>query len=161
MMRLAGVLALAGTAAHACPMTLAIYTEPTSGVELRFHVPQPWEQAGMIDHAIELALPDGRVLWGQIAQNMGVSRQEGTLYADCPRHSQEGPTPDAVLAECQAWQGVVYGLKDGRIAPVPYAADEAPPALVLADLGRQLRYAVMDGPEVEIWDQLDLTGCAE
>lgn len=142
-------------------MSLAIYTEPQSGAELRFRVAKPWEQAGMVDHAIELGLPDGRVLWGQIAQNMGVSRQEGTLYSGCPPHSPDGPTPDEVLAECQAWQGVVYGLKDGRIGLVPFAEEEAPPALVLADFGRQLRYSVMDGPEVEIWDQLDLTACAE
>ena len=161
MIRLATVLALFGTGTQACPMSLAIYTEPQSGFELRFRVAQPWEQVGMVDHAIELALPDGRMLWGQIAQNMGVSRQEGTLYSGCPPHSQEGPTPDEVLAECQAWQGVVYGLNAGRIMPVPFAEEEAPPSLVLADFGRQLRYSVMEGPEVEIWDQLDLTGCAE
>jgi hypothetical protein len=158
---LAGGVAVIGSAAQACPMSLAIYTEPQSGFELRFRVAQPWEQIGMVDHAIELALPDGRVLWGQIAQNMGVSRQEGTLYAGCPRHSTDGPTPQEVLDECQAWQGVVYGLKDGRIGPVPQADEKAPPSLVLADFGRQLRYSVMDGPEVEIWDQLDLTACAE
>ena len=162
MIRLAAaLLALSGSAAAACPMSLAIYTEPQSGFELRFRVAQPWEQIGMVDHAIELALMDGRVLWGQIAQNMGVSRQEGTLYAGCPPHAPEGPVPNEVLDACQAWQGVVYALKDGRIAPVPDAGKEAPPSLVLADLGRQLHYSVMDGPQVEIWDQLDLTACAE
>ena len=153
-------LALAATAqAAACPLSLAIYTEPESGFELRVRTPAPWD--GMVDQSIELALPDGRILWGQIAQNMGVSRNEGSLYSGCPRHAPEGPTPDEVLAECQAWQGVVYALDAGRIAPLPFADQTAPPSLVLADLGRQLRYAVMEGPEVEIWDQFDLTGCAE
>lgn len=159
--RAAAVLALSGSAAAACPMSLAIYTEPESGFELRFRVAQPWEQIGMVDLAMDLALMDGRVLWGQIAQNMGVSRQEGTLYADCPRHSPEGPTPEEVLAGCLAWQGVVYGLENGRISPLPFADGKAPPSLILSDLGRQLRYSVMAGPEVEIWDQLDLTACAE
>ena len=115
----------------------------------------------MIDHALELGLPDGRVLWGEITQNMGVSRTEGRLYAGCPKHSQDGPVPEDVLAGCLAWEGVVYGLEGGKIAPVPFADQTAPPSLVLADFGRQLRYSVMDGPEVEIWDQVDLTACAE
>lgn len=158
---LAGAFALAGTMASACPMSLAIYTEPKSGFELRFRVAQAWEQVGQVDHAIELGLPDGRVLWGLIAQNMGVSRQEGTLYAGCPPHAQDGPTPSELLDECQAWQGVVYGLDQGRIGVLPFADQPAPPSLILADFGRQLRYSVMDGPEIEIWDQLDLTACAE
>ncbi|WP_333817738.1 hypothetical protein [Tabrizicola sp.] len=162
MIRLATtLLALTGSAAGACPMSLAIYTEPQSGFELRFRVPQSWEMVGQVDHMIELGLPDGRVLWGQIAQNMGVSRQEGTLFAGCPPPSQDGPTPQEVLDECQAWQGVVYGLDQGRIGMLPFADQPAPPSLILADFGRQLRYSVMDGPEIEIWDQLDLTACAE
>lgn len=142
-------------------MSLAIYTEPQSGAELRFMVAKPWEQAGMVDHVMELGLPDGRVLWGQIAQNMGVSRQEGSLYAGCPKHSPDGPVPDEVLADCLAWQGVVYALDGGKIGTVPFADEDAPPSLVLADFGRQLRYSVMDGPEVEFWDQFNLTACAE
>jgi hypothetical protein len=157
----AAVLALSGTAAAACPMSLAIYSEPTSGVELRFLVPAPWERVGQVDHALELQLPDGRVLWGEISQNMGVSRTEGRLYAGCPKHSQDGPVPQDVLAGCLAWEGVVYALSEGRIAPVPFADKDAPPSLVLADFGRQLRYSVLEGPEIEIWDQLDLTACAE
>ena len=142
-------------------MSLAIYTEPTSGFELGLRVPAPWEQVGMIDYALRLGLPDGRVLWGEITQNMGVSRSEGRLYAGCPSHSQEAPLDDEILAGCLAWEGVIYGLDGGRIAPLPFADEPAPPSLVLADFGRQLRYAIMDGPDPEIWDQLDLTGCTE
>ena len=58
-------------------------------------------------------------------------------------------------------QGVVYALDAGRIGPVPFADETAPVSLILSDFGRQLRYSVMDGPEVDIWDQLDLTACAE
>jgi hypothetical protein len=161
VIRLAAALALTGTAAAACPMSQAIYTEPQSGFELRFRVPAPWEQVGQIDHALELVLPDGRVLWGEIAQNMGVSRTEGRLYSGCPKHSKDGPVPEGVLAGCLAWEGVVYALDAGRIAPVPFADETAPVSLILSDFGRQLRYSVMDGPEVDIWDQLDLTACAE
>ncbi|GAB1363679.1 hypothetical protein MASR1M32_29150 [Rhodobacter sp.] len=56
---------------------------------------------------------------------------------------------------------MVYALDQGRIAPMPDAGAKAPPALVLADLGRQLRYSVMEGGEAPLWDQLDLSGCAE
>ena len=117
---------LAGSAAGACPMSLAIYTEPSSGFELRFRVPAPWEQVGMIDHALELGLPDGRVLWGEITQNMGVSRTEGRLYAGCPKHSQDGPVPEDVLAGCLAWEGVVYALDGGTAAWVAAGAPLEP-----------------------------------
>lgn len=159
--RAAVALALSGAAAGACPMSLAIYTEPQSGFELRFRVPASWERVGQVDHALELQLPDGRVLWGNITQNMGVSRTEGHLYSGCPKHSPDAEVPEETLAGCMAWEGVVYALDGGRIGPVPLADESAPPSLVLSDLGRQLRYSVMDGPEVEIWDQMDLTACAE
>ena len=155
------VAAVSGTVAQACPMSLAIYTEPLSGFELRFRVAQPWEQIGMVDHGIDLALPDGRVLWGEIAQNMGVSRTVGRLYAGCPRHSKDGPTLQEVLDKCLAWEGVVYALEAGKIAPVPFGDETAPASLILSDLGRQLRYSVMDGPDPDIWDQVNLTACAE
>jgi hypothetical protein len=92
---------------------------------------------------------------------MGVSREVGAPYAGCPPHSPQSPLPDELLTDCRAWQAVVYALDKGRIAPLPFADGEAPPLLVLSDFGRQLRYWVMNGPVIEIWDQLDLTARAE
>jgi hypothetical protein len=158
---LGAVLALCAAAAQACPMTLALYSDPQGGVELRFRAAQPWESGGSVSHVMELALPDGQVLWGRITGNMGTSRDEGHLYSGCPAPSPEGEPSEEELADCLAWEGVVYALQDAKIAPMPFADEKAPPALVLADLGRQLRYSVMTGGEEPVWDQLNLTGCAE
>lgn len=158
---LSAAMALCSSAAQACPLTLALYAEPQGQLELRFHTAQSWETAGSTSHVMELALPDGRELWGRITQNQGTSRDEGHLYFGCDAPSPEGePEPEA-LQDCLAWEGVVYALQDGRIETMPAASEKAPKALVLADLGRQLRYSVMQGDEAPVWDQLDLSGCAE
>lgn len=159
----AGLLALLLPAqALACPMSLALYTEPMLGAELRFHAAAPWEQSGMVKHVMELALPDGRILWGEIGENMGISRDEGRLYAGCDRPGpDDAPLDEAQIAECQVWSGVVYALEDGKADFTPPPGGTAPESLILSDIGRQLRYAVMDGPEGEIWDQFTLSGCAE
>lgn len=155
-------LALAPLAAAACPMSLAIYTEAESGAELRFRAAAPWEMTGMVTHVFDLALHDGRVLWGEIGQNMGTSRDEGRLYVGCARPgAADAPLDDTQAADCRVWDGVVYALQDGRIAPLPDPDATAPPALVLSDIGRQLRYAAMDGSGPDLWDQFDLTACAE
>lgn len=110
----------------------------------------------------ELSLPDGRQLWGAIASNMGTSREVGSLHFGCDR-----PGPDdadlsaAQIAECRVWHNNVYALADGRITGLPFADEVAPPSLVLADIGRALRYSVLSGPGQEPWDQFDLVGCAK
>lgn len=159
----AGLLALLlPVQALACPMSLALYTEPMLGAELRFHAAAPWEQSGMVKHVMELALPDGRILWGEIGENMGISRDEGRLYWGCDRPGpDDAPLDEAQIAECQVWSGVVYALQGGKADFTPPPDGKAPESLILSDIGRQLRYAVMDGPEGEIWDQFTLSGCAE
>ena len=59
------------------------------------------------------------------------------------------------------WSGVVYALQDGAVTLLPYAEEKAPESLILTDLGRQLRYEIMDSPGDEPWDQFRLSGCAE
>lgn len=157
---LAAALALSGAAAQACPMTLALYADTATGTELRIRTPAPWE--GASTYAIELALRDGRVLWGRIGQNLGTSRDLGQLYSGCDRPGPEDmPLSEETAAACMAWEGVVYALQDGTVGALPQPAEKAPESLILTDLGRKLRYAVFDGPGDEPWDQFLLHGCAE
>lgn len=159
---LAALLALSGTTAQACPIGMALYTDTATQTELRIRTPASWEQDGMTVYAIELALRDGRVLWGGIGQNMGTSRDVGRLYAGCDRPGPEdAPLSEEAAAECLVWEGVVYGLQDGVVDALPQAADRAPESLILSDIGRKLRYAVFSSPGEEPWDQFRLTGCAE
>ena len=159
---LAAALALSGAAAQACPMTLALYADTATGTELRIRTPAPWEGSGSSTYAIELALHDGRVLWGQIGQNLGTSRDVGQLYSGCDRPGPEDmPLSEEGAAECMVWEGVVSALQDGTVGALPLPAEKAPESLILTDLGRKLRYAVFDSPGDEPWDQFRLHGCAE
>ncbi len=164
-MRIAGLaaaLALIGAAAQACPMTLALYADTATRTELRIRTPASWEGSGSTTYAIELALNDGRVLWGRIGQNMGTSRDTGQLFFGCDRPGPDDmPLSEEAAAECLAWEGVVYALQDGTVSPLPQSEDKAPESLILTDLGRKLRYAVFDGPGEDPWDQFRLHGCAE
>ena len=110
----------------------------------------------------ELALPDGRELWGTVSGNMGVSRDVGALYSGCLRPGpDDAAMTDAEVADCEVWRNNVYALAGGTAAPLPFADEPAPPALLLADLGRALRYTVLAGPGEEPWDQFALKGCAK
>ncbi|GAB1479635.1 hypothetical protein MASR2M74_22000 [Paracoccaceae bacterium] len=162
MRRMAVLLALVPGLAEACPMGLALYTDTATGAELRFRAAQPWEQVGMTKHVMDLALPDGRVLWGSVTENMGTSRDTGHLFSGCNRPGpDDAPLSVAQIKACRVWSGVVYALQDGAVTLLPYAGDTAPESLILTDLGRQLRYEIMDSPGDEPWDQFRLSGCAE
>ncbi len=163
VMCLAAVAAVAvAGVAMACPMERAVYVEPETGAKLHFRAAESWEQAGMTKHVMDLDLPDGRKLWGVIGENMGTSRDTGNLFLGCERPGPDSTLPtEAEMAECRVWSGVVYALAGSRIADTPYPQDEAPPALILSDVGRQLRYAVMDGPQDAMWDQFNLESCTE
>ena len=162
MRRLAVLLALLPGTAGACPMGLALYTDTATGAELRFRAAAPWEQVGMTKHVMDLALPDGRVLWGSVTENMGTSRDTGHLFSGCSRPGpDDAPLDEAQTEACEVWSGVVYALQDGAVTLLPYAEEKAPESLILTDLGRQLRYEIMDSPGDEPWDQFRLSGCAE
>ena len=157
---LAILLALPVQAETGCPMNAASFVDTTTGLVVAFRPATPWELAGMVKHVMEATLPDGRVLWGEITENMGVSRDEGRLYFGCARPgADDEPLSETALADCLAWEGVVYGATGGVIDFTPSAKEPAPETLIFADLGRQLRYAVMDGPEGEVWDQLVFSEC--
>lgn len=145
-----------------CPMEKAIYTEPQAGWELRFREGQPWEMGGMTESIMELASKDGMVLWGQIASNMGTSRDVGRLFLGCDR---PGPEDDDLTeeqyADCLQWEGVVYSLNKGEPGYMPGEGANAPERILMTDIGRKLRYAVANGPGDEPWDVFDFKSCAK
>jgi len=144
----------------ACTMTNAVYTDGELGFELRFRRGDPWELYGMITSVMELRMPDGRELWGYIHANMGTSRDEGSLFIGCDR---PGPDDANLTSEeieaCRVWNNNVYALVDGKAVFVPNEGEDAPPSLLLADIGRTLRYTVLTSPGEEPWDQFFLKGC--
>ena len=144
----------------ACTMTDAVYTDGELGYELRFRKSEPWELYGMMTSVYELRLPDGRELWGYISANMGTSRDLGSLFSGCERPGMEDPDlTQAEVAECRVWHNNIYAIVDGKAAFVPNEGEDAPPSLLLADLGRTLRYTVLRDPGDEPWDQFFLKGC--
>lgn len=154
--------AVAEDAQAACSMTDAVYTDGNLGFELRFRKGESWELYGMMTSVMELRMPDGRELWGYIHANMGTSRDEGSLYYGCKRPGPEdAPLTSAEIDECRVWNNNVYALVDGKAEFVPNEGEAAPPSLLLADIGRTLRYTVLTGPGDEPWDQFFLTGCGE
>ncbi|VDC31762.1 hypothetical protein [Pseudogemmobacter humi] len=157
---LAALIAAPAAAEVACPMEHAVYSDAATGFHLRFRPTEPWESVGMVMAVFDADLADGRRLWGDVASNMGTSRDIGRLYDGCPRPGQDDATDDEVLEGCRVWEGVVYGLDSGLLMEgLPGPDQPAPQSLILADLGRQLRYAVFSSPGEEPWDQLFLTGC--
>lgn len=140
----------------------AVYADAVTGLELRFRPAESWEQAAMTKHVMEMPLPDGRVLWGEIDENMGTSRDVGRLFLGCARPGPEdAPLDDAVAEDCQVWEGVVYALVDGKVDYTPMFDEPAPQSLILSDVGRKLRYAVFSAPGEEPWDQFTFKSCSK
>lgn len=153
----------AAFAEQSCKLQNAIYTERDNGYELQFRKPKPWESRGMVEAVFDLVMPDGRRLWGEIAGNMGTSRNEGHLFFGCPRPSPEGDDlTDDEYETCRQWEGVVYAIVDGAPEMLPFDTDPAPKMLLLSDLGRQIRYSdVVSGPGGEPWDVFTFKACAK
>lgn len=145
-----------------CPIEKAIYTEPQAGWELRFRPGQPWEMTGMTTSIMELVRKDGAVLWGDIASNMGTSRDEGSLFFGCKRPgADDDDLTDAVYAACRQWEGVVYSLNKGEPGYMPGEGAKAPERILMTDIGRKLRYSdVVSSPGEEPWDVFDFKSCA-
>lgn len=147
-------------AQEACTMEHATYTDGELGFVLQFRPGKSWEMGGMTSFVYELTTPDGKQLWGGIGTNMGTSRDVGSLFSGCERPGpDDGVLSDAETESCRVWHDVVYALDDNRIAFLPFSDEPAPQSLVLADIGRSLRYSVLEGPGDEPWDQFFLTGC--
>jgi hypothetical protein len=166
-MRLLAIAAFAALATPAlaqttCKLENAVYAERENGFELHFRKGDPWEMGGMVEAVFDLVMPDGRKLWGNIASNMGTSRDVGRLYFGCPSPTADGPDPtDAEYEACRQWEGVVYAINKGE--PDMMASDTglAPERLLLTDLGRKIRYSMVDGPGEEPWDVFDFKHCTK
>lgn len=158
-----GLVALAQPAVAACPMGLGEYAQAESDYILMIRNPAPWESTGMTSSVIELRMPDGTELWGEISGNMGTSRDEGRLYHGCERPSMDGPgSTDEELEACRVWEGVVYALGDRSADYMPFSDEPTPDAVLLSDLGRQIRYGgPVSSPGDEPWDVFTLSGCLE
>lgn len=159
---------LAATAAPAlaqkkCKLENAVYAERDNGYELRFRSPKSWELMGMTESIFDLVTPDGRKLWGEIAGNMGASRDVGRVYFGCPSPTPDGPNlTEEQIADCQQWEGVVYALNKGEPGFMPLFNEPAPERILLSDLGRQIRYSpLVLGPGGEPWDVFDFKRCAK
>jgi hypothetical protein len=166
-MRLLAIAAFAALATPAlaqttCKLENAVYAERENGFELHFRKGDPWEMGGMVEAVFDLVMPDGRKLWGNIASNMGTSRDVGRLYFGCPSPTADGPDPtDAEYEACRQWEGVVYAINKGE--PDMMASDTglAPERLLLTDLGRKIRYSMVDSPGEEPWDVFDFKHCTK
>ena len=107
MHRLLLAAALMATASPAfgqisCKLQNAIYAERDKGYEIRFRVPKSGELMGMTESLFDLVTPDGRKLWGEIASNMGTSRDVGRVYFGCQKPKPGGPhLTEEQIADCQ------------------------------------------------------------
>jgi hypothetical protein len=162
--RIGGAMALGltlGTPAAGadCPIASARYVEPTSGYQLSF-APIPGGPTSAQSNRFTLSHPDATTrLEGEVAWNMGLSRPQGQLALDCPGKAKAGEA----AAGCILWQGLVYGLVDGKIDLLPEEGHEAPDQVLLPDLGRTLRTALWDHETdwTEIpFDVFDYVECA-
>ncbi|MEQ1784428.1 MAG: hypothetical protein ABMA14_24010 [Hyphomonadaceae bacterium] len=146
-----------------CPVEKATYVEPQAGWELRFRPGQPWELIGMTGNIMELVRKDGTILWGEIASNMGTSRDEGRLFYGCQRPgAEDDDLTEAQYADCRKWEGVVYSLNKGEPGYMQAEGGKAPERILMTDIGRKLRYSeLVDGPGGEPWDVFDFKRCGE
>ncbi|MBK8839384.1 MAG: hypothetical protein IPO30_12005 [Hyphomonadaceae bacterium] len=144
-----------------CPLEKAAYTEPQAGWELRFRAGKPWEMHGMTESVFDLVSPKGEVLWGEIASNMGTSRDVGAVFYRCAKPGpNDADLSEAQLVECRVWDNLVYSLNGGEPGFMPTGEGNAPERILVTDLGRKIRYSVAEGPGDEPWDVFTFKACA-
>lgn len=155
-------LATPAVAQTTCKLENAVYAERENGFELHFRKGESWEMGGMVEAVFDLVMPDGRKLWGNIASNMGTSRDVGRLYFGCPSPTADGEIlTDEEHDACMQWEGVVYGINKGEPEMMAGDIGLAPERLLLTDLGRKIRYSMVDGPGQEPWDVFDFKRCTK
>lgn len=148
--------------ATGCAVEHATYVERQNGYELRFRPAQPWETGGSVESVFELAR-GGETAWGYIASNMGTSRPVGSLFLGCARPGpDDGAISEEAIEACRIWTNVVYALGNGAAEMMPSAKEDAPRSVLLADLGRKVRYSDMVmNPGEEPWDVFDFKACSQ
>ncbi|HTO28426.1 MAG TPA: hypothetical protein VL017_07525 [Devosia sp.] len=159
MAALALVLTAPGAYAVECKLEHATYIEPLSGVVLAFH-PKSGEHGLMTPGVFDLTLPNmsgtlaGEITWGA-GRN---ARPDGFISRDCGAE-EKADNPDA----CWFWMGNVYAIGDGTATLVDDAEMMAPQTMLLADLGRALRWDtdfITANPDGQAMDVFTLSACA-
>ena len=150
-------------AQQGCAFEDAIYAERENGFEARFRPGESWEMGGMTIAIFDLVMADGTTLWGRVGTNMGVSRDEGSLFFGCKRPGpDDGALEQAQIDRCRVWNNVIYAITNGQPDYLPFADEPAPPALLFADLGRKIRYSgLVESPGDEPWDYFTFARCAQ
>jgi hypothetical protein len=146
-----------------CSLKNAIYSEPENGYEVRFRPGKSWEMRGMTESIFDLVTPGGVKLWGEIASNMGTSRDVGRVFYGCPAPTRDADNlADEEYEACLQWEGVVYSLENGEPGFMPYQDGPAPARILMTDIGRQIRYSeVVSSPGEEPWDVFDFKRCVK
>lgn len=161
-------LALAATFALAtpvlaieCPLSHAIYEQPTSAARLSFIAPdRDWAANQIAGFRLDIA---GTSYDGTVHMPNGFSQPSGRLTRDCAE--------DEDVEACTLWDGIVYALVAGRIAELPHFVEDvpldemAPQQLLLPGFAANvwysmLREAAFPGEDM-VTDTFDLTACAK
>jgi hypothetical protein len=154
---LAGIWLGISPALAACPIELAVYSDAGGAASLDFF---PTGTNAVVTNSFRMVsgktVLDGMVMWSD-----DEPRPIGMLGHNCPK----GDATGEALAACTVWQGVVYTADDtGDVGLLPAEGTPAPRRLILADLGRSLRYS--PAYDAHAFDKLPadvfiLSGCQE
>ena len=160
---LAAALALATPAlAIECPLSHAIYEQPTSAARLSFLKPdRDWAANQIAGFRLDIA---GTSYDGTVHMPNGFSQPKGRLTKDC---APDDTDTDA----CTFWDGIVYALVAGRIAELPHFVEDvpvdgmAPQQLLLPGFAANVWYSMLREDafpgEDMVTDTFDLVACAK
>lgn len=160
---LAATLALSTPAlAIECPLSHAIYGQPTSAARIIFFQPdRDWAANQIAGFRLEIA---GTSYDGTVHMPNGFSQPKGRLTKDC---AEDDTDTDA----CTFWDGIVYALVDGRIAELPHFVEDvptddmAPQQILLPGFAANVWYSMLRQEafvgEDMVTDTFDLLACAK
>jgi hypothetical protein len=155
---LAVLTAAPSVASAACPIELSAYRDRDGVASIEF---TPAQDAAAVTNSFRLLLDNDLVLTGIVMWTDGVARPNGMITHQCP----EGDVTGEEIAACTIWQGVVYSADaEGKIDLLPKQGAEAPPTLVLPDLGPSVAFwsEQRGAPKPRIpWDVFALQACQE
>ncbi|MGE0501130.1 MAG: hypothetical protein AB7I79_05640 [Rhizobiaceae bacterium] len=154
----ASLVAASMAADAACPIELAVYGDPASGIELDF---TPGSGNALVTNGYRMLLGGDVVLTGFVMRSEDVERSWGTVMHDCP----EGDVTGDEIAACTVWEGIVYAVSEkGEVTLLPPEDNPAPPTLLFAGLGpfvRQSEAYARSGLAAAPSDVFALKGCQE
>ncbi len=151
-----------GALAIECPLSHAIYGQPTSATRAIFFQPdRDWAANQIAGFRLEIA---GTSYDGTVHMPNGFSQPKGRLTRDC---APDDTDTDA----CTFWDGIVYALVDGRIAELPHFVEDvpvdemAPQQLLLPGFAANVWYSMLreeafPGDDM-VTDTFDLVACAK